>query len=57
MLRGLPNRELVDESLRDEIAVLADVMLAVAHAAGPLSQEEIDDALGVSPAQDETAQS
>lgn len=53
MLRGLPNRELVDESLQEEIAVLADLMLAVAHATGPLSQDEIDDALGILPEQDE----
>jgi hypothetical protein len=55
MLRGLPNRELVDESLQEEIAVLADLMLAVAHATGPLSQDEIDDALGLSPARNDSA--
>jgi hypothetical protein len=52
MLRDRPNRELIDDALQDEIAVLADIMLAVANASGPLSQDEIDHALGVSPEED-----
>lgn len=56
MLPGPPaRRELVDEALHDEIAALADVMLAVADASDPMSQDEIDDALGLSPARNQTA--
>jgi hypothetical protein len=46
-------QELVDQSLQDEIAALADVMLAVANASGSLSQGEIDNALGVFPEPDD----
>jgi hypothetical protein len=50
---GQSQQELVDQSLQDEIAALADVMLAVANASGHLSQGEIDNALGVSPEPDD----
>jgi hypothetical protein len=40
--------ELVGHVLQDEIANLANVMLAVANACGLLPQDEIDAALGLS---------
>jgi hypothetical protein len=39
--------------LHDEIANLADVMLAVAYTSGPLSQDEIDAGLGASSDEDD----
>jgi hypothetical protein len=53
---GPANQELVDRPLQEEIAALADIMLAVAASSGPLSQDEVDVALGVPAQQDQDSQ-
>jgi hypothetical protein len=43
-----PRRDpLTDRALSAEIELLTDVILAVGHRAGRLSEDEIDDALGL----------
>jgi hypothetical protein len=54
MINRPSKHELVDEALHEEIAALADVMLAAASVDHPLSQDELDHALGVSPEPDRT---
>lgn len=44
-----PVRPLVDTALADEIALLGDLMAAAVAVGRPLSQEEIDRALGLGP--------
>jgi len=43
-----PHEPLVDTALADEIALLGELMVAAALAGHPLSQAEIDAALGLS---------
>ena len=45
-----PDEPLLDQVLADEIALLGDVMAAVAAADRPLSEAEVDAALGLASA-------
>ena len=46
--------ELSDPDLGSEIELLADVIDVASTAATPLTEEQVDDLLGVAPADDET---
>jgi hypothetical protein len=45
---GRDEPELTDAALRSEIELLADLLTAVAHVTGPMSDAQIDEALGLS---------
>jgi hypothetical protein len=42
-----PEPELTDEKLRTEIELLGDVITAVSHIPRPLTETELDEALGL----------
>ncbi|GAB3888756.1 hypothetical protein GCM10028802_41530 [Terrabacter terrigena] len=44
-----PRRDLVDDQLLEEIELLAEVITQAAGHPGPLSQDEVDAVLGLSP--------
>lgn len=52
---GVDHGELSDETLQEEITLVGDLVVAATSAAGPLSVDEIDRLLGVTPGEDESS--
>jgi hypothetical protein len=48
VVNGRDEQELTDAALRSEIELLADLLTAVALVTGPMSDAQIDEALGLS---------
>ena len=46
---------LTDDALESEIELVSELVVAATHSDGPLGQAEVDQLLGVTPTEDDTA--